>query len=424
MTLARYLGFAAGLGMCLTAVPVLATDYVNNPNPACRLMRNSEGGAPSPVAPNRVDTLMAMALGGNRSSPNDRLPVIRQRYAQALPLMLKIDSEGTETLEQLPPSTPGIDLVIDRHLSNLTWTRSMLGVFYEEGRASPVDYAEAARFYQKSIDTKFTDDRGCVHGWPSDFRTLTHLAGLYAYGLGVAQDRAKAKQLLQLAGPKAVSAVYLLDHDALPKSYALFLNSDWDELAEEAKQPQPQASTSLWRGPDLYSATPPLSIEGGFGIIARVALWATCAAAVLFVWLVVAQRRESGGEVRPPLYATVYEVYRGLAKVVSRVGLVITGFAGCLTGVWMLSLAYSMGMLPWQVDLASLEGFTGLGLSVAGLAAFLGGLSKLGESFRTRHEPTNAQVHGDARPAAQEEAKKAARGIAVGPNLSAREFRD
>jgi hypothetical protein len=42
--------------------------------------------------------------------------------------------------------------VIDKHLINLIWARVMLGVFYEEGRAPPVDYAAAAKFYQKSVD--------------------------------------------------------------------------------------------------------------------------------------------------------------------------------------------------------------------------------------------------------------------------------
>jgi TPR repeat protein len=79
--------------------------------------------------------------------------------------------------------------VIDRHLINLIWARVMLGVFYEEGRAPPVDYAAAAKFYQKSIDTQFVDNRGCVRNWPLGYATLMHLAGFYAYGLGVPWDR-------------------------------------------------------------------------------------------------------------------------------------------------------------------------------------------------------------------------------------------
>ncbi len=77
--------------------------------------------------------------------------------------MQKIDAEGTTALSELPPSTPRIDTVIDRHLINLIWARSMLAVFYEEGRAPPGRLRAGGQgFYQKSLDTQFVDDRGCV----------------------------------------------------------------------------------------------------------------------------------------------------------------------------------------------------------------------------------------------------------------------
>src|ERR1700719_1351886 len=123
----------------LSLRPSLATEYSTNPNPACRLLRNNTIGAPYPPEPNRADTRAAMqrAGGGTRSPLND-LPANRKLFAEAFPLMQKIDAEGTTALSELPPSTPRIDTVIDKHLTNLIWARAMLGVFYEEGRAPPV----------------------------------------------------------------------------------------------------------------------------------------------------------------------------------------------------------------------------------------------------------------------------------------------
>jgi hypothetical protein len=413
-----------GLALCLAAIPVSATTYGSNSNPACREMRNTIIAAPFPAEPNREDARVAMGLAGDAMLPTDRLPILQRYDAHALPLLLKIDREDTTALTQLPPSLPRIDFVIDRHLTNLTWARAMLGVFYEEGRATPVDYARAASFYQRSIDTKFLDERGCVHSWPPYHKALTHLGGLYAYGLGVPEDHAKARQLLQMAGRRAESAIYLLDHDALPATFRLYLNSDLDMLAAMAKNPHPNA-TSLILNLDRLPNSPLPNVEAGIRTVVRIGEWVACVVAALFFGLVIvrARRREGDGQMHS-LLGAVYETYRSFAKVISRLGLVVGGLVGCVTGLWIMAFAFAMGMMPWQVDLFSLDGFASLALNVAGLGAFFGGLAKIGESARVRQGPTNAQVHGDARPAGEEEAKKAARGVMVGPNLNAREFRD
>jgi hypothetical protein len=116
-----------------------ATEYANNPNPACRLLRNNMVGAPFPPEPNRADTRAAMVRAGREKSPLNDLPANRRIFAEGFPLMQKVDAEGTAALSELPPSTPHVDTVIDKHLINLIWARVMLGVFYEEGRAPPVD---------------------------------------------------------------------------------------------------------------------------------------------------------------------------------------------------------------------------------------------------------------------------------------------
>ncbi len=157
---------AAGAALLLALGPTAATDYNTNPNPACRLMRNNTLGAPYPPEPNREDTRKAQLLWGGDPSFLGNSPYARKQYGQAFALLQKIDGEGTDALAALPPSTPRIDLVIDRQVGNLMVARLMLAAFYEQGRLGNPDPAQAAAFYQKAIDTTYTDDRGCVHAAP------------------------------------------------------------------------------------------------------------------------------------------------------------------------------------------------------------------------------------------------------------------
>src|SRR5271168_2248455 len=130
-----------------------ATEYLNNPNPVCRTMRNSVAGAPTHPEPNREDTREAMYLAHGDTNSFGNVAYVRKDYAQALVLLQKIDEEGTDALASLPSDTPRIDSVIDRHINNLTWARAMLGTFYEQGRLARADDDQAAAYFQKSIDT-------------------------------------------------------------------------------------------------------------------------------------------------------------------------------------------------------------------------------------------------------------------------------
>ncbi len=147
--------------------PAFATEYATNPNPACRLMRNLTPTAPYPDEPNRADTRAAMAANAVPSA-----------YPTAFRLLLKSDREGTGDPAQLPPTLPRIDLVIDRHIINLVWARSVLGVYFEIGRAPEKDLSAAAAAYQRAIDTNFIDDRGCPHTARPSADVFTHLAGM------------------------------------------------------------------------------------------------------------------------------------------------------------------------------------------------------------------------------------------------------
>ena len=73
--LAALIAFAA---MLLALGAARATDYLNNPNPACRTMRNSVAGAPLLPEPNRDDTRKAMGLAGGDMPAVGNMPVIRR----------------------------------------------------------------------------------------------------------------------------------------------------------------------------------------------------------------------------------------------------------------------------------------------------------------------------------------------------------
>jgi TPR repeat protein len=105
---------------------------------------------------------------------------------------------------------------IIEYADNLAWARAWIGSYYERGGDSiPPNYAEAARWYQKALDTK-TIEKSLEQG-----NAERRLALLYAYGEGVPQDQAKARQTWsKYAASDGNSAMLLrlLDHNALPKT--------------------------------------------------------------------------------------------------------------------------------------------------------------------------------------------------------------
>jgi hypothetical protein len=205
----------------LSLRPGFATDYASNPNPACRLMRNNTVGAPFPPEPNHADTQAAQTL------------INIHTYRPALPKLLKIDREGTDALKQLPPDLPRIDLVIDRHLINLQWARGALGDLLRNGALGPADKEAAVAIYRRAVDTSFTDDRGCVHGFTASFDTRLYLAAMYLYGNGTAPDRATARKLMQGDDSANASAIVAaIDGNQLPGQYVEFLRLARTELKE------------------------------------------------------------------------------------------------------------------------------------------------------------------------------------------------
>jgi hypothetical protein len=379
------------------------TDYLNNPNPACRVMRNSVAGAPFPPEPNRDDMRKALSTWGGDPSFLGNSGYARKQYAQAFELLQKIDSEGTDALAALPPDTQRLDFVIDKHVANLTLARIMLAVFYEQGRLGRPDPAQAAAFYEKAFGTTYTDDRGCVHAAPliTEAARKRYVAVL-VYDLRTPEAHEKALAVLKDGGAKFASALYLLGQNMLPSQRYEFFEADLDAMADDLRNPPPTET-------QIY-----LALAG------RIALW--CAVAVtLFIGAVVLVRfirRKLGYKNEASLYRSAFAAYDVVHGLVARFGLVAEGLIGCFIGLSILFGGFALGNFD----------FTGLGVpydfivTVSGATAFLGGISKLVEAARVSAAPGNTLVHGAARPAAEPETQAAARGTAKAPDLHNRSF--
>ena len=393
------IAFAA---MLLALGGARATDYLNNPNPTCRIMRNSVAGAPFPPEPNREETRKAQLLWGGDPSYLGNSGYARKQYAQAFDLLQKIDSEGTDALAALPPDTPRLDFVIDRHVANLTLARIMLAVFYEQGRLGRPDPAQAAAFYEKAFGTNYSDDRGCVHFAPITDAARKRYVAVLVYDLRTPEAHAKAMAALQDGGPQFATALYLLGKNMLPSQRYEFFEANLDAMADDLRHPPPTET-------QIY-----LALAG------RIALW--CAVAVVLfvgaVGLVRLIRRKLGYKNEASLYRSAFAAYDVVHGLVARFGLVAEGLIGCFIGLSILFGGFALGNFE----------FTGLGVpydfivTVSGATAFLGGISKLVEAARVSAAPGNTLVHGAARPAAEPETQAAARGIAKTPDLHNRTF--
>jgi hypothetical protein len=379
-----------------------ATEYSTNPNPACRLMRNLTPDAPYPAEPNRDDTRAAMAASSVPGS-----------YPKAFRLMLKIDSEGTAALSQLPPTLPRIDLVIDRHIANLVWARSVLGFYLESGRVGGQDLPAAVGAYQRAIDTDFIDDRGCRHWSLVSFETYKHLAGMYFYGVGVPADPAKAREVLLQGGDRTRSLLAELDQRKLPGAYRELVVPKPPPAAGPTIEDKQRALLKAF-GIDSDPEPGPW-----FGILLTAALLViVLGVAVYTAWEMGANARANGRSGQYGI-AAAYEI---LHAAFNRLDLLFKAlfalFVGLVVLRYFLGFSSSWAFSPW------LSGVSDYALILIMIGVAGRGLFATVEALRRKRTVQNVQVHGDARPAAQDEAKKAARGVGVGPKLDAQAFKD
>jgi hypothetical protein len=373
------------------------------PNPACATMRNETLGAPYLPEPNRDDMRKAQLLWGGDPSYLGNSGYARKHYAEAFALLRKIDDEGTERLA-LPPDTPRLDFVIDRHVANLTLARIMLAVFYEQGRLGRPDPAQAAAFYEKAFATKFTDDRGCVHSSPIADGTRKRYVAVLVYDLRTPEAHAKALAILQDGGAKFASAFYLLGKNMLPMQRYEFFEANLDLMAEAERNPPPTET-------QIY-----LALAG------RIAFWLAVAVTLLVgaVVLVRFVRRKFGYKNEASVYRSAFAAYDVVHGLVARFGLVAEGLIGCFIGLSILFGGFALGNFD----------FTGLGVpydfivTVSGATAFLGGISKLVEAARVSAAPGNTLVHGAARAAAEPETQAAASGVAKAREIHNQQFHD
>jgi len=95
--------------------------------------------------------------------------------------------------------------------STRSGARERIGEYYEKGLGGvKQDHRTAAIYYAKATDKS--------NGDAPSIRATLRLAFLYANGLGVPRDRAKARELFLSTGPSTQANVVLLDHNLLPRS--------------------------------------------------------------------------------------------------------------------------------------------------------------------------------------------------------------
>jgi hypothetical protein len=96
----------------------------------------------------------------------------------------------------------------DEELSNQAFAAYKIGYYYQTGLGVKQDYSTAASWYQTSVNMG--------PSLPSS-RAREYLGILYAHGLGVPQDRGKARALFASLGPGiGTSLIELLDANELP----------------------------------------------------------------------------------------------------------------------------------------------------------------------------------------------------------------
>ena len=124
-------------------------------------------------------------------------------YQQAMPLFQQVASD-----EATVPNWT--ERTASAYLNLRAAAREKLGEYHEKGLGGlPRDYKAAAIWYQKAIDPS--------NGNEVSIAAVLRLAFLYANGLGVPQNRARARELLARS-PSNQQFVIMLDHNLLPKS--------------------------------------------------------------------------------------------------------------------------------------------------------------------------------------------------------------
>lgn len=383
--------------------PGFATDYANNPNPTCRGKRNVIGQARLPAAPNEAS--MQAVVAANRIG----------NFPRALVTLVLIDKLDTEALRTLTPNLPHIDDVIDRHLFNLTYARSVLGKYLSEGKPGvPQRPDDAAAVFQRAVDTSFTDDRGCEHRVYASFEARADLAAMYLYGIGTAPDRAKARSLM--AGDNSANAkaiVTAIDRDRLPPNYAAFLrvaNNEMDSqgptLEEKQKEEFGKAVTKMFGLPNPNEEPSPPSI--GY-LIAPVI--AALVAIVMFVTFLELRRARNDPNDAGGLFDALRAAFGRLDLFFK--GIMSLGI-GCSALYWILSSPALMPSFQWFNYV----------LIAAMLIAVGHGIFSVAAALRANRRADNTLVHGGARPSPEAEAHAAARGGVKSDPLHGRVFSD
>jgi TPR repeat protein len=143
-------------------------------------------------------------------------------YAEALRLFRMIDAQSDAafageasvdyfTAQRMGRGAQNYHFQAYHFFSTRSGAREKIGEYYEKELGGVnQDYRTAAIYYAKATDKS--------NGDAPSIRATLRLAFLYANGLGVPRDRAKARELLVSTGPSTQANVVLLDHNLLRRS--------------------------------------------------------------------------------------------------------------------------------------------------------------------------------------------------------------
>ncbi len=132
-------------------------------------------------------------------------------------------------------SDPRSDMNADNHSLDLALAEYKIGEYYEKGLGVPQNYAAAAMWYQKAVENTY-----------ADMRPRFALGWLYAHGLGVPRDPAKARAVFAtIGGGEGQLLVGMLDAGKLPKSIDGLAAAETEYSAAQ-KQQEEQANEAQY----------------------------------------------------------------------------------------------------------------------------------------------------------------------------------
>ncbi|MGE3944869.1 MAG: hypothetical protein AB7H90_23795 [Alphaproteobacteria bacterium] len=170
-------------------------------------------------------------------------------YPEAVRLALKIIQEGDNVRY-----SPKLSMAQVRGFQHETRAvaAGYLAKYYDQGLGVSRDYGKAAYYYELSLADLEMSSRyqGVPHG--PVWATAARLGTMYAHGVGVPRDRAKARAIFVGMGKPGIELVELLDTNRLP-------NGGVNELAVAMRQMNADKAAAQQAQAAIAARNPPPS---------------------------------------------------------------------------------------------------------------------------------------------------------------------